>query len=293
MGGFTYNGTHSSSYGVTHVETPGDRWFESPDFEIYQTDIPWHSGGTIHGKKVKIREFSLNCFFEQISIMQREQIRKWLGRETSGNLMFDDMPFVYWKVTPEPMGNLKLYNDHLDANLRQAYSGTFTAKFLAADPFGYLTRKSNGPSDHDNAHDYCSLIPTSQMPAAPAPGDVTFDVYNPGTERCGLRLIFGGTATKPFRFLNDTNKTKCTLTGLPTGSLVLDVRSETGLITTHPVTSELNEEKNWAFHDGGFVWLEPGTNHIIIEEKSATNTWVTPTGLSLTNISIDYAPRIL
>lgn len=293
MSGFSYNGTHSSAYHVKYIPDASDRWFEGPAFEVYDTDVPWHPGGHYYGNKVKIRSFSLNCWFDQITIKQREQIRSWLGRNTSGDLIFDDMPFVKWKVRPGNIVTGKLYNDHDDTTMANVYSGTFTISFLAYNPFGYLTRKYNTSSNHDNANDYCNLLPQSEMPAAPTTSSYSFEVYNPGTEECGLRIKIGGTATRTFRLFNNANKTRCVLTGLPATNRVLDIRGDTGLITVHAPSSVTNEKQNWSYHDSGFIFLSPGTNAIDIEEKTEQGTWVTPTGLSLNNISIDYEPRIL
>jgi phage-related protein len=292
MGGFTYNNIHSSTYHVEYIPDADDRWFQGADFDIYETNVAWKHGGYYYGNKAKIREFTMKCWFDQITKKQREQIRKWLGRDTSGTLILDDMPFVYWKVRPAKVIPGKLYNDHQDFTMNHVYSGTFTLVLHAYDPFGYLTRKYNTQSDDDNANDYCDLLPQSEMPAAPSTSSYSFNVYNPGTEPCGLRIKIGGTATKTFRFFNSTNKTRCELNGLPS-SLVVDIRGDTGRITLHTANSELNEEENWSYHNGGYIILSPGTNSIVIEEKNTSNAWVTPTGLTISSIAIDYAPRIL
>lgn len=293
MGGFTYNGIHSSTYNVQYVPGPPNRWLTASSYSVYKSDIAWKHGGYYYGSKENIREIQLKCWFDQITTKQREQIRKWLGRDTSGTLILDELPFVYWKVRPVKQIEGQLYNDNQDGTLADVYSGTFNIVFNAFDPFGYLTRKYNTGSEQDNANDYCDLLPQNQMPAAPTTSSRSFQVYNPGTEKCGLRIIIGGTATRTFRFLNTTNLSRCVLTGLPTSSLVLDVRGDTGLITTHYPSGTTGEEKNWSYHDGGFITLNPGLNTINIQEKVSDNTWVTPTGLSLNHISIDYAPRIL
>lgn len=293
MSGFSYRGIHSSTYHVEYIPDASNRWFEGPDFDVYGTDVSWRHGGYYYGNKVNVREIKMNCWFDQITTKQREQIRAWLGRDTSGDLILDDMPFVVWKVRPQKLVTGKLYNDNKDGTMENVYSGTFTIPFVAYDPFGYLTRKYNTGSENDNANDYCDLLPQNQMPAAPTTTDRSFSVYNPGTEKCGLRIMVGGTAARTFRFFNSTNKSRCVLTGLPSTSLVLDIRGDTGLITTHTAGSLVGEEKNWSYHDGGFIVLDPGLNAIVIEEKSAQNTWVTPTGLTLNHISIDYSPRLL
>lgn len=285
--GFTYNGIHSGTYHVDFIPDASDRWFSGADWETFETDVQWHAGGYYYGNSVNIREFSLKCFYEEVTRKQREDIRKWLHRNTSGNLIFDDMPFVYWNVRPAGIINGEEYIDS------GRYSGTFTITFKAYNPFGYLTRKSNSGSENDNANDYCDLIPTSQMPAAPTTASRSFYVYNPGREACGLSLKLSGSAGKPIEFINNTNGSRCIIQGLPSGGLVLDINADTGMITAHTASSTANAELAFVYHDRGYVKLNPGTNQIQILEKNSSGSWVSPTSLALTQLEIDYAPRIL
>ena len=228
-------------------------------------------------------------------------------------------------------------------------------------------RKSNGSGDTDNANDYCNLIGTGDMPAAPTTSSTSFDIYNPGTETCGLTIELVGSSSNPIRFFNELNSTSCELNSLPTGGLLLRVNGDTGCVNVY---SNNAYENGFAYHDRGFVRLEPnvkysniaytyngvngttysftltgvhadesiigakvtltgvnnttftiidinkntngiyctrtgsgtpsstGTcglqtlNHILIQEKPSSS-WTTPSTLSLTSISVDYAPRIL
>ena len=285
--GFTYNGIHSSQYHVEFIPDADDRWFEDPDWKVYQTDVDWRHGGYYNGNAVKVRTFNLKCFYEEITTKQREDIRHWLHRDTSGTLMFDDLPFVYWNVRPTKLIQGTKYNDTDDT-----YSGTFTVQFSAFEPFGFLTRKSNGPSDNDNATDYCGLIATANMPAAPTTASRSFQVYNPGTEKCGLTIRVSGTATKQIRFFNSTNKTQCMLRSLPSSNLVLDLDGKTGNVQVY-VYGTTSKDNGFAYHDRGFIRLEPGMNQIVIQEITSNGNWTAPTGLTLTRIEVDYAPMIL
>ena len=287
LDGFYYNGTHSSEYHVDYIPDASDLWFTGNDFDVYDTEVAWHHGGYYYGNSVKKRTFTLKCFYEEITLKQREDIRKWLHRDTKGKLIFDNLPFVYWMVRPtKPVTG----QEYLDCG---RYSGVFDIEFTAYEPFGYLTRKSNSGDEVDNANDYCDLILTSEMPAAPTTSSRTFDVYNPGREACGLQIIVSGTVSNPIEFLNETNKTRCIIQSLPTSNLRLDINGDTGVIKTYVAGQEAYADRGYAYHDRGFVRLEPGTNSIRIMEQNSSGNWVTPTTLSLTSIGVDYAPRIL
>jgi len=285
--GFTYRDTPSSIYHVDFIPDASDRWFAGTDWDVYDTDVAWHDGGYYYGNAVKTREFTLKCFYEEITKQQRENIRRWLHRNSYGQLIFDDMPFVYWNVRPVKMIEGQEY---LDSG---RYSGTFTIVFRAYNPFGYLMRKYNTGSENDNANDYCDLIDSSLMPSPPTTSSRTFNVYNPGRETCGLSIVLRGSTNNPIEFLNTTNQTRCIIRELPPTTLVLDINGETGMITTHTPASTANSEFGFIYHDRGYIRLSPGMNQIQIFEQNSSGSWVTPTSLSLTSISIDYAPRIL
>ena len=122
---------------------------------------------------------------------------------------------------------------------------TFTAYW----PFGYMKYKSYAGTDKDGATNFCGILPSSMMPAAPTTSSTEFLVYNCGTEKCDTQIIIGGTAANGLTLTNQTNGTKCVLTSLPaSGNLTIDsfvgtVRTSVGI--------------NYAYHDKGFIRLDP------------------------------------
>ena len=364
MSGFTYKGIHSSQFGVDYIPDAAAKWWDDPEFDNYTKNVSWKNGGYWYGTNVKIREIKLSCYFEEISMATREKIRRWFSRGASGELVFDDRPFVYYIVQPKDVVSGKIYLDNNDT-----FSGTFTIKFIATEPFGYLMRKSNTGTEDDNASDYCALLPAADMPAAPTTAGRVFDVYNPGTEPCGLSIVLAGSAEKPIRFYNTRNNTVCAINELPSNGLYLDINGDTGAVEVY-ISPSGTHENGYAYHDYGIVRLDPdelisgvsfiaaangtkydiildgmevtedmigghiqfdspstlyatvdavvasenkltctiggtgyiqnlGTcsickrNHILIEEKNTQGSWVTPAGLTLSSIAIDYSPRIL
>lgn len=286
--GFTYNGIHSSEYRVYYIPDASDRWFEGPEWEMYQTDVAWKNGGYFYGSAAKIRKFTLKCFYEEVNLKTRENIRKWLHRSTSGRLMFDDMPFVYWNVRPS---KIVQGNRYIDGDF---YSGTFTLELTAYEPFGYLTRKYNTEETvPDGADRYCDLIDISEMPAIPTRTSQTFQVYNPGREECGMTIRIAGTSDNPIEILNETNKTRCIIGELPTGGAYLEINGDTGKVLVKVSADATGGDNGYAYHDRGFVKLAPGLNDIRIMEQNENGNWGSWSTVSLSDISIDYQPRVL
>jgi len=286
--GFIYNGTASSVFHVECLQDAAAKWFEGPDFDVYDATVAYGNGGILYGKSVKPRVLKLSCYYEEITNEQREQIRRWLHRNTSGKLLFMDKPFVYWNVTPTNVIPGKKYLD--TAGL---YSGTFEIEFTAYNPFGYLTRLANSGSEDDDANDYCDLIHENDMPTRPSVRSTTFNVYNPGREVCGLSITLSGTVDHAIEFLNTTNKTRCILQQLPANNLMLEINGDNGTIKTYVRGDRANADLGYAYHDRGYIALDPGMNTITIMEQTDGGSWNIPRTLNLTSIEIDYAPRIL
>ena len=250
MSGFTYNGVHCEDLGLYYIPTKENLWFSDPDYEVYDEGIDWRHGGVYFTSKAKIRTFTLKCYFEEIDVKRRQAIKEWVHRDSSGLLVFDDMPFIYWNVRP---GKIPAGNWYLDSN--ESHSGTVTLTFNAYEPFGYLTRKyNNGQNDH--SEDYCNLIDAGDMPDAPETSDTSFEVYNPGTETCGLSIEIAGSCSNHFRFFNETNGTFCDFNSIPAGGLRLAIDGETGYVDTH-VANSSSKENGFAYHEKGVVRLEP------------------------------------
>ena len=250
--GFTYNGVHSSEFGLYYTRTPEEKWFKDAEYDVYDTDIDWRHGGVYYASKAKVRTFTLKCYFEEITLDKRQAIKNWLHRDSSGSLIFDEMPFVYWNVRP---GKIPVGNWYLDIDEKN--SGVVTITFNAYEPFGYLTRKYNTVQNPtDNSDMYCNFLYVDDMPDEPTANSTQFDIYNPGTEACGMTIELAGTTNNRFRFFNETNGTYCEFGSIPGNNMRLEINGDTGYVDVHMANSS-EKGNGFAYHNKGVVRLEP------------------------------------
>lgn len=281
MTGFSFNGVHSSTFGLYYIPNADDMWFVDPEYDVHDIDISWRNGGYYFDSKVKNRTFTIKCFFEEIDLATRQRIKQWVKRGTRGILVFDDMPFVYWNVVP---GKIPVGNWYIDTG--ETHSGTVTFTFTAYEPFGYLTRKSNGNHDYnDNSEAYCRLINSTDMPAAPTTASTSFEIYNPGTEECGLSIDVAGTTSNPIRFYNVANGTYCEFMTLPSGKHI-HIDGDTGYVYTY--TSGTTAYTNgFGYHGRGVVSVLPNEGFSGIQFTyggvNGTTYTIIPVGISVSN----------
>ena len=286
MSGFTYNGVHCSELGCAYIPDASGNWFVSPDIEIGKDETSWRDGNYYYHTKRKARTFTLNCYFEDVDLNGRERIRRWLDENGSGWLIFDDRDCVKYFVRPSKTVTGKIYEGTSACYLGSRYSGTFTVTFEAKDPLGRLTRLTDDNMVDTESDNVCNLVRSNMMPAAPTTSSRRFFIYNQGTQKCGLKIRLAGTAPNGLDIYNDTNGTMCRLRGLPeSGTLVID--ADTGLVTTE---SNLGTEITYAYHDHGYVVLEPNDelNYTIQLDTTSGSTAATATTLMTEDLTGMY-----
>ena len=251
MSGFTYAGVHSGKYNVEYVPDPKARWEASPEFDVYEEDVAGHDGGYYYGNSAKIRRFTLQCFFEDIPMETREDIRSWLGRNTSGRLIFDNKPFVYYNVRPSKIVEGEIYTV-LTRN-GEIHSGTFTVTFSAYEPYGFMMYKQiDDGVDLKGAAIYSGILPAAQMPELISETNTDGLIYNCGTQPCNTVIQIGGTGTDVV-ITNATNGTFCSLLSLPSSGY-LEIDSRLGKVMwVHDGQRDLFFE----YHNEGYVTLAP------------------------------------
>lgn len=161
---------------------------------------------------------------------------------------------MQYMVRPSKVVSGKIYRQNLGYKKDDYYNGTFTVTFEASDPYGYLTVMTDDDLfKQEEANYVCNLLRSDMMPAAPAVSARSFNIYNPGTQACGVTFRLAGTAANGLTITNKTNNTVCKLRGLPpAGTLVIN--SDNGLIT---VEDGSLSEISFVYHSTGYVTLAP------------------------------------
>lgn len=259
MQGFTYNGKHSSSMGVYFIPDANERGDFQPDFEVIDFERSWHSGGEYLHSRTKTRVFNLSCYYEDITIEQREEILRWLDRRTSGDLVFDDREYATYHVRPTKKIEFKDYLQRDQIANRDLYSGTFTIVFSAYDPFASLNIMHSTSSTSRRALAETGLLPESMTPTVPVLSTITnFVMYNPGTEYGHTIIRFSGaTGSSDLVIKNATTGDVCVLkAGLVVDSKnYIEINSKTGRVEL--ITYDGARDLYFAFHDEGYIRLAP------------------------------------
>ena len=280
MDGFRYNGKHSEDFHCYFIPNESDRWFASPNFDVYENSDAGRDGGYYYGSRAKVRSFELRCYYEDITIAQREAIRRWLDRGTFGKLFFDDRPFVAYDVRPTKVVSGKRYAVYNSETGEELYSGTFTITFSAYFPYGYLNCKDYTSLDEEGIGQYCGIIKHSMMPTAPTTSSRAFQLYNCGTQTCSTVLRVGGTAATGLTITNTTNQTSCTLSSLPsTGYLEIDSRYGS-IKWIHGTDSDYA----FNYHVNGFITLEP---YIACEDEIVVSYTSGSSSITMTSNKFD------
>lgn len=250
MEGFTYNGVHCEEMGLTYIPSAKEMFFTAPSYKPISQAVTAHPGAYWYGNDIEAREFSLPCYYEDLTWEQLEEIFNWVYRETRAQLWFDDRPDVYYIVRPskEPTGERYVGHYSCSSPDELVYSGRITLNFTAYDPFGYL--RLTTAVDGSQAMKGTGLIYDYMMPQ----NDTSLGnklIWNPGTEKTPLRIEIAGTAPNGLTIHNYTTGETCRLTSLPEGeTLVID--GATGMVALKSTATPAFE-----YHNDGYIHLDP------------------------------------
>ena len=256
MEGFTQNGIHSSEMKVYWTPDAAERGDFFSEYEILDMERSWIPGGEYFHTRVTSKKIELECYYEQVTLAEREKILKWLDRRTSGKLIFDNRPYAAYFVRPSKKIEFK---DYLQTDMsKKLYSGTFTITFTAYNPFAELLwETADGHEDDEWAMVETGLLKSEQMPPAVSTEDTTCLIYNPGTETGHSIIRFAGkTGSSNFEIYNGATGDKCVIrNGFETADGEhYELHSETG--RAFRVNNGF-ETLDFAFHDEGYITFAP------------------------------------
>lgn len=252
MEGFSYCGTHCSEFGIRYIPSAENRMLNMPDFTQSEETVTNRDGSYYYGEQAKPREFTVECFFQGITMDTFERMTQWISRKTYGELIFDDRPFVYYMAKPMKKPSAKVYS-FVGPSGEQLYEGTITFYFKAFDPHGFMKYITYSGEDVDHAEEHCGIIEESMMPDAPDVTTRDFLVYNPGTEKCPMTIRIGGTAPNGLTIENLTNGDVCKIKSLPPSGY-LEIDGKAGKVSNLGAGFD---GLAFEMHDEGYITLEP------------------------------------
>ncbi len=250
MDGFSYNGIHCEDLGLYYAPGADARMLSTPTYKPNTQAVTAHPGAYWYGNTVDVRTFSLDCYYEDATVAQTEEILQWVDRNSRGKLVFDDRPYVYYLVRPSKAPTGKRFVGHyscVNNGEEMVYSGTITLEFTAYDPFGYLNTNTVS-SMTEKPTEGTGIVTDSMMP----PNSATLGnhlIYNPGTEGCPLRITIAGTAPNGLTITNYSTGETCKLVSLPANDgLVID--GATGFVAL-----KSNHNPAFSYHNDGYIHL--------------------------------------
>ena len=299
MGGFSYRGKNIGDFGdIYYAPDASTRGEYALPYKVDEAEINGRDGAYYYGNHVEPREFSLRCYYDNLTQQNKEDIILWFGRNTRGQLIFDDRDYVYYNVIPNARVEFEDYRGMSCNGLR--YSGVMTIRLKAYCPFGKLIESSlvnNVPMLGINAYVDISEVGTRtmagdnetiilmayQMPSMNYdPTGTSFYIYNPGTEATPLRIRIAG-AAESGTITNVTNGKTCVINGMTNGNTTdvgksVYIDAETGRVT---LEGALGAQLAFEMHDYGYIWLDPCIPFVREIEVSYTSgsTTITSAGL--------------
>lgn len=261
MSWFTFDGKHcEDDMKVRYAPGAAERGGYFAKLSVDSNEYNSRSGGKYYGTRKKPLEFSLPCFYEEISRAEKEKILRWLAPGKKGKLVLDDRPYCYYDVVVGAEMNIEEYPATTQNGTR--YSGIFNVTMVAYDPFAKLFDKTIEFGDTTGAYEETGLIPEEMMPATPTPESEWFLAYNPGTEKCAATVRIAGNTGEDgsVALYNEATGQTCTVKYL-TDELTTDagmwVEVDGETMETRwrgAATSEID----YRYHDDGYLSLVSG-----------------------------------
>lgn len=142
--GFTFNGHHSSEYGLV-VVSDGDRYHQtlSSNFSDTIVSVPGKNGGYYFGTQLQMKDFTIRCAYDEMTSNMMHRIQNWLYPNQVGWLIFDETPYKKYKVkisnVPEfsfvPFDDFKNIGRYTIQ--KEILKGELQIQFFSFDEYGY------------------------------------------------------------------------------------------------------------------------------------------------------------
>ena len=138
--GFTFNGKHSSEFGLT-VVSPGGLYQENmfASFEDKTISVSGKEGVYYFGTEIRTKEMSVQLAFDHLTSENYRKIKEWLSPKIVGKLIFDERPYKYYwvKISTPPAFSFVPFEEEIEGEVVHIFKGELSISFISHSPYGY------------------------------------------------------------------------------------------------------------------------------------------------------------
>lgn len=307
---FVFDGIDSSQVGVASV-SDGSTYDTPilPSFTDNSLEVDGYNGRYYFNTRITQKEFTYNCFIDNLSAYEFDQLKTWLRPEKVGKLIRPEEPYIYYWVKVSSIDNLaNIPLSHPDTG-GVSYTGNFSVTFTTVgqscgngmfyyhDDLKYYEYRDI-ISDSIAYYDAGLLYREQMIPMNDTRTKGTWEpqIYNPGTYSSKIRLVItpstaidGGAITLVNETIGDVGVIN--LNGLKANDKLVidwgnntyilkrDVTDASGKITD---TTETDYSKNVV---GDIMYLQPRNFVEKLDNAAVTNDG------SVTKVTFDKSVR--
>ena len=201
---FVFDGIDSTQIGVASV-SDGSTYDTPvlPEFNDNSLEVDGYDGRYYFNTRVAQKTFTYNCFIDNLSAFEFDQLKSWIRPKKIGKLIRPEEPYRYYWVkvsNVDNLGNIPL--THPDTG-GISYTGNFSITFTTVgqacgygmlyyqDDLKYYEYRDIFDGTQDYYYDEGLLYREESLPMkiTMAAGDNDVQIYNPGTYNSKLRMI--------------------------------------------------------------------------------------------------------
>ncbi len=219
---FVFDGIDSTQIGVVSV-SDGSTYDTPilPAFTDNSLEVDGYDGRYYFNTRITQKDFTYNCFIDNLSAFQFDQLKSWIRPKKIGKLIRPEEPYRYYWVkvsSVDNLGNIPLtHPDTGGVSYTGNFSVTFTTigqscgygMFYYQDDLKYYEYRDIFDGTQDYYYDTGLLYKEEMLPLHVTRTAGTWDpqIYNPGTYRSKIRLQITPSADIASGVITLTNET--------------------------------------------------------------------------------------
>lgn len=219
---FVFDGIDSTQVGVVSV-SDGSTYDTPvlPAFTDNSLEVDGYDGRYYFNTRITQKDFTYNCFIDNLSAFQFDQLKSWIRPKKIGKLIRPEEPYRYYWVkvsSVDNLGNIPLtHPDTGGVSYTGNFSVTFTTigqscgygMFYYQDDLKYYEYRDIFDGTQDYYYDTGLLYKEEMLPLHVTRTAGTWDpqIYNPGTYRSKIRLQITPSADIVSGVITLTNET--------------------------------------------------------------------------------------